>query len=52
MFFIPETEDYFFRTRPSADIAMLQKAEESAEKAARARFNETYANPPGSEATS
>lgn len=46
MFFIPETEDYFYRTRTPAEVAKLRKHEEALEAEAKARFEQTYAAPP------
>lgn len=46
MFFLPETEDHFYRTRQPADVEALRAKEEKYAAAAKKRMDEKYAAPP------
>jgi hypothetical protein len=49
MFFLPETEDYFYRTRQSGDIEALRAKEDKYAAAAKKRMDEKYATPPAAD---
>lgn len=46
MFFIPGTEDYFFRRRPAEVLEYYISRENDGDDDAKVKFNETYADPP------